>query len=466
MKIILFPKPWIAVLLVLGPTAAWSLEEVEPPVKLTLYPAPEPQPAMRYQLLPKFIDRIPGNSAVYYGKVTAERYVFFSNQEFWDKIEGWRKAPLEELHGEDMRHDVDRIVYFLDRAARCDHCDWQLPIREENFYTILLPDAQQTRQFARILAAKARIHLARGEFDQAVKLFQIGYAMGQDVAEGETLVNGLVGVGICHSMSEQVLEFVQQSAAPNLYWALTMLPRPLIDVREAAEAEMSAVELSYPEVRDLDKVQRSPEEWREAMYRFAEDLSRLSNRPNELAVPQAITAAGIMGYPRAKQALVERGYQRDEVEAMAVAQVVMLYTMQTYKDLRDEIHKWFYVPYPEAVKGMEKAEEELHRALTEKREIIPLASLVLPAVLSCRTAIVRADREIAVLRVLEALRMYAANHQGQLPGNLGDITKVAVPVDPVTGKSFDYSFDGNTARLRGPSLPGVHLNYSITLASQ
>jgi hypothetical protein len=62
--------------------------------------------------------------------------------------------------------------------------------------------------------------------------------------------------------------------------------------------------------------------------------------------------------------------------------------------------------------------------------------------------------------------MYAADHDGQLPNNLSDITKVAVPVDPVTGQSFDYSLDGDTAHLRGPSLPGVQLNYSITLATQ
>ena len=190
--------------------------------RLTLYSAAQPRPALRYQLLPEFMDRIPGNAAFYYGKVTAEQTRFFSNRELLSKIDQWRAAPLAELRGDEVRLPLGSIEYFLERAARCEYCDWQLPIREEQFYAILLPELQQTRQFGRILGTKARIHIARGQFDEAVKTLQIGYATGQDAAEGETLVNGLVGISICSMISEQVMECVQQPDAPNLYLGLTM----------------------------------------------------------------------------------------------------------------------------------------------------------------------------------------------------------------------------------------------------
>ena len=38
-------------------------------VKLVLYPAPEPRPALRYRLLPAFMELRPGNAAVMYNKI-------------------------------------------------------------------------------------------------------------------------------------------------------------------------------------------------------------------------------------------------------------------------------------------------------------------------------------------------------------------------------------------------------------
>jgi len=441
----------------------------KPPVKLTLHPAAEPRPALKYQLLPEFMDRVPGNAAVYYGKVTAEQIQFFSNQELLGNIERWRKASLEELRGEEVRlPPLGSIDYFLDRAARCDYCDWQLPIREGEFYTMLLPDVQQTRQFARILGTKARIHTARGEFDEAVKTFQTGYALGQDAAEGETLVNGLVGISICGIISKQVTEFVQQPDAPNLYWGLTKLPRPLVDVREAVEAEMNAVELSFPELRDLEAAKGSSDQWRERLSAFWQKLAQWSNDSSMklMSNPAMVTAASVRGYPTAKRALIEREFPPESVETMPVGKVILLYTMLTYKDLRDDIFKWFFVPFPVAREGMEAAENEIWRASVEKREILPVANVFLPAILSCRRAVVRNERDIAVLRVIEALRIYAAGHEGQLPVKLTDVTEVPVPPDPVTGEPFIYRLEGDTAYLQGAPLPGVSLNYEITMAGE
>ena len=85
-----------------------------------------------------------------------------------------------------------------------------------------------------------------------------------------------------------------------------------------------------------------------------------------------------------------------------------------------------------------------------KREIIPLASLLLPAIQAAKTAEARTERTIALLRTLEALRMYAAGHEGRLPSKLEDVTAVPIPIDPMTGKSFVYKCDGNTAVLEAP----------------
>lgn len=165
----------------------------------------------------------------------------------------------------------------------------------------------------------------------------------------------------------------------------------------------------------------------------------------------------------AKRALVERGLSAEVAEAMPVGQVILLYTLQTHRDLRDDLFRWFYVPYPIAREGMDAADNALRRAVVERREIVPVASVLLPAIQACRTSVVRTDREIAVLRVVEALRLYAAKHDGQLPEKLDDVTSVPVPDDPVTGEPFEYRVEGDTAHLQGPSLPGDPLNYEITM---
>ena len=74
------------------------------------------------------------------------------------------------------------------------------------------------------------------------------------------------------------------------------------------------------------------------------------------------------------------------VEAMPVAQVCLLYTVQTYEELRDDIFKWFYVPYPKSHEGVQQAERQLYRSIREGREILPVAQILLPAVSAARTA--------------------------------------------------------------------------------
>ena len=221
-------------------------ENKAPTVKLVLHPMAAPRPALRYQLLPPLLDRRPGNAAVLYNKTFAEQTPFLVELGkaggLLGKIEKWLEVPLSNPGEKELRKPWESLVRGggkfdnLDRAARCESCDWQLPIREQEFYSILLPEFQQTRNFARLLAAKARIEIAEKKFDAAERTLQTGYAMGRHVAQSPCLVTSLIGWSINIIMSKDVEDWVQQPGAPNLYWALTWLPRPLIDFRPAMEA--------------------------------------------------------------------------------------------------------------------------------------------------------------------------------------------------------------------------------------
>jgi hypothetical protein len=78
----------------------------------------------------------------------------------------------------------------------------------------------------------------------------------------------------------------------------------------------------------------------------------------------------------------------------------------------------------------------------------------------------RLERRIAALRVIEAIRLYAAAHDAALPESLGQITEVPVPEDPATGKPFEYHRDGSSATVSGPEAglpPPLRPSYRITI---
>ncbi len=449
-------------LLLIRDSSAYGAEP-EPLVKLTLYPSPQPVPALKYRLLPDRLDQKPGNAAVHYGKVTGEETRFFSSREMLDDIDRWQQTPLKELRDGKLNLPTrGGIEGSIRRGAHCRFCDWQLPISEGPFYGMLLPEIQQTRNFGRILAVRARMQIADGEFADAVESLQCGYSLGRHVAAGETIINGLVGIAISEFMSRQVLEFVQQPKAPNLYWALSMLPRPLIDVNDAIDVEAMGVELSFPELHDIQTVVRTPDQWRELFHHFAQEVIeqiRFGESLKPLSADELDEQCKRL-LPIAKQSLIAAGPPTEKVDAMSLHQVALLYSLQTYHQFLDDVIKYYYLPFPDAIVGIDTA---ILRADREQLEIIPIAQLLMPAIKTARVAMARNDRRIAVLRVLEAIRIYGAYHDGHLPERLEDISEVPIPEDPVTGLPFEYLCNGNNAVLSGPTLRDVPLNYEITM---
>ena len=105
-------------------------------------------------------------------------------------------------------------------------------------------------QVGTLLTLRIRYELAEGRPDKAARTLQIGFAMARHVAEEPTLISALVGMAFAGLMENRLEEFVQQPDAPNLYWSLTDLPRPFIDLRKAnarrASRAPTAVSPAWP----------------------------------------------------------------------------------------------------------------------------------------------------------------------------------------------------------------------------
>jgi hypothetical protein len=304
--------------------------------------------------------------------------------------------------------------------------------------------------------------VAHGEFDQAIHTLKVGYALARHASDAPIIMSGLVGVAVSGMMSDQVLELVQQPGAPNLYWALTYLPAPFLDMRRTYEGEMLFIGYQFPQLREVDSLVQSPEYWRhqlEAMFRVfegqlvdsEEDLSRFR---------MSMALRALRGYPLAKRALVDSGMPAEKVEGLPAAQVLLLETARQFATCRDESLKWLGVPYWTAAESLQKAGRMWDQSGDEWGAPLPVMEF-LPAYEAAAAAFVRIDRQIAVLRVIEALRLYGAAHAGRLPPQLEAITEVPIPADPVTGRPFEYQLDGDMARLGGPRHAGLPLRYEI-----
>jgi len=467
----------IAALPALGPAPNARAEEDQPrTVTLVVRPAAEPSPALRYRLLPAVWECKPGNAAVIYNKL-ALLLCQKRDEKTEDKLADWLEKPMAEFPVAEARKAVEsygEILAELDIAARRQQCDWQLLLAERDPISLLLPELQSIRQLARLVAVKARVQIAEGKPEEALRTLQTGYAMARHVAQGPTLINGLVGIAICGQMASRVQDLMERPEAGNLYWALTMLPQPLVDLRPAGEMEMDIVFLTFPELRGVETAHYSPEQWRNLADAAVDKIVEWGGMSGgrELPAWQArlgMIALAIKGYPQAKRSLVERGYTPQQVEAMPVAQVVLMSAVQTYEEYRDETFKWLYVPYWQAREGINEVEKRLASECRE-REIIPLASVLLPAVGAVNKAVARNDRTIALLRTIEALRMDAAAHGGRWPEKLAEVTAVPLPIDPVHGGPFSYRVEGRTAVLESLAPPGepqasLGVRYEITLAT-
>jgi len=260
---------------------------------------------------------------------------------------------------------------------------------------------------------------------------------------------------------------VSQPGAPNLYWALASLPRPFIDLRLGAEEDHSLVYLMYPELRNLESQRHPPEYWSQMLDKLAANVATWNDDAWKDYSKLSLAARTVQRYPEAKRRLIESGRSPEEVAAMSVAEVVLRYTMQIYDESRDEVSKWLALPYREAAEGFEKYQDVA--AAARQNEIIPLFSVLAPATGSIASASARNERSFAMLRTIEALRMYAAAHDGRGPKRLEDITEVPVPSDPLTGKPLIYRADGDTAVLEAPLPTGMAqqhygMRYEITFA--
>ncbi len=415
--------------------------------KFTATPAAAPLPTLKYELLPRLRDRTPGNAALDYHRAYILRPLWPRDPKESTKLNetliAWEDTPVGKLPvAEVKKHLLGYSQSFraLDAGAKANHCDWELAskISVKNI-DLLLTEVQTFRELARFQKLRVRVALAENDFDSAVQHIQTGIRLGKDVGEGATLIQSLVGIAIVTIFLNELEQLIQRPNSPNMYWALTTLPRPILDPRSALEGEGRIFDNLFPNAKQLEKGPVSAER---ANLLLEEMLTAFNNMGTDANIkPGGLALAGyvVFNAPGASKHLVELGWPAATVEKMPPAQVVALRAITAYRIMTDDQTKCFSLPFPEARAELAKVRTRADKLRKDSGDVIVTAfALTMPAVEKVYEAHARTNRRVAALRAIEAVRLHAAANEGKLPKSLADIKVVPVPHDPYTLQSFEY----------------------------
>jgi hypothetical protein len=444
---------------------ATSLLAQQPPepIKLTVSLAAVPKQSLQYRLLPDRADLTAGNAATLYQRSLA---MLFENEfllkelkkEYWSNWVGTATAewPSKEVAGKlamtrNMLHEVEL-------AARCKDCDWQISNRPEGV-GLLLPDVQAFRSVGSVLAVKARHEIVTGQFADAARTLQTGFALARHISEGPTVIQVLVGTAIAQMMIRQVDAWLITPNSPNLYWPLAVLPRPFIDPLRALTEDNRSIENMFPWVKKLEDPV-----WTDAQVKIAQEgllkmhdnfgLRKLN--PDDLAGRVLLEAAFL---EEARNALKEQGFPAEKLDKMPAFQITAIHAFRDCRVAADDLLKWAHLPESLGHPAHKKSVEQYNKAFF-RLDVLYFRGLLKGLAnggaegLATPMALVfastgRLDRRLAAIRTIEAIRMH-----GKLPAKLDDVTDLPVPNDPLTRKAFEYSVNGEVAKLHAPARPG------------
>jgi hypothetical protein len=456
-------RPLLAALVTLVLTAAGSAQL--PPVQLTVDPAPEPKPALRYSLLPTGRERVGGNAALHYAKAALARPAVDrgAQPELEKKLVGWEQAECDTLPAEEVRAVLKGYATAfreLEHGSRCKACEWDFaPASGPDTINDLVAVIPAYRDLARMLALRVRMELAEKRYEDAVGSIRTGLQFAKHLGEGPTLIQCLVGHAVAAVFVAKAEEFVARPGSPSLYWAVSTLPRPFIDPRPALDGEDELIDRFIPGLADLRKGPVAADKALDAAEAAAKVLAEASGGPDPFAAfggRVALAGYAALHHDEAKKELAARGWEKKAVDAMPAVQAVFLNTFEAYRELADDHRKWFLVPLPEGFDGLAKAVAKGKKIQKDRKgeTLFQAFALLLPATEKVYQAGARTERKLAALRAVEAVRVHAHAAAG-LPKALADLKRVPVPDDPLTGQPFVYTVTPEGFTLRSPESEGV-----------
>jgi hypothetical protein len=360
--------------------------------------------------------------------------------------------------------DAGKVIALVELAGRCDQYDRGAPMREQGQAT-MLPYLNDARAVSYLLEVRAFYLIRSGKPDEALAMIRDELELARKVAQEPIMVSGLVGQEIISSMTIPLIELMNRPESPNLYWALASLPRQMVNLQNSMNSTRFLLSSTTPELAGGKIDDLSGDDWRRLFARnvaaFKEAFSKQPASATAWENDQTVADEVQRTLPEARDYYARtRHLPPDRVEAMDSFKIVATFWYEQYLALNDDFFKLTALPYPVMLAKMEEFGKQRDQLRGEQP-----ANVFLFAEMNYRGArrYARADRLLAALTDVEAIRSYAAANKGSLPAKLEDITDTPALDDPATGKPFDYSVQGDTATLADAGSTGQAMKYVIRI---
>lgn len=441
-------------------------------VRLTIHPAAPGRPALRNALLPDPVDQAPGNAATLY-LIAFEDAGRVSADPSFDALRDASVAELDDAKAEALLNNHRTLLDQLSAAGHRADCDWAPPTRERGLRAVL-PYLNAARVAGNLISIEAKLAIKRRDFPQAIAALRDGFALAEHLEREPLLIQGLVAVSIRTEMLADVRQLIQQPGAPNLYWPLVNLPPAGRERIQIVQTEKTALFITWPALRHVEQLSAAESR------RIFQEVQSLSGRDNPGSWTELLVGM-VRNYPLAKRFLIDEGRSREDVEAMPADTAVLAYYVAQYIEQFDEIDKVAGLPLwqacaasaaptnrQESPSAPDNPHSYGYTPGYDPQAFNPLLA-ILPPYHRAFTHLAGAERDRAMLQVVEEIRAYAAAHDGALPASLDRLSpEMPTPLDPMLNRPFEFHVASGGATLAGPAPPGeppqVPKMFHITIA--
>ena len=165
----------------------------------------------------------------------------------------------------------------------------------------------------------------------------------------------------------------------------------------------------------------------------------------------AFSVAGVTQAEAARARLQELGWPPERLAKMPALQIVLADASVEIRRVADDAAKGHLLPLPEAGPILSDFSEQFQNWASQKSGATVgsvIGSLFFPAVRQASHAETRRVMTYNRLMTLEAIRMHVAEHDGELPDSLADLSPVPALPDPFSGEPFEYRVEDVDGRQR------------------
>jgi hypothetical protein len=444
-------------------TNGWAEEQAKPvdhtdTQSFELTAVAPPKPALKYQFMFDDLgDRLPGNAAILY--LDSVLLLGTDTREKVQRAVEFRGTDKEQFGTLADSLELPSLMKELELAGRRKECDWQPPYREMGAETLLPHLEPLVRGIGRLLWVRAHRQIEQGKPEEAVKTIRLGYEMADKIGREGILVSGMVALSVDGMMDECVAELMSRPESPNLYWSLCELPTRWNVFRRSLDGERQWALTSIP---NLAKVrageQLSADEWR-GIFANIQRIMDLDQTAGHAHLSDMVKDTDQETLKTARRDYAA-AHGLSAAQAAEVEPICVLgeYYYHQYELAYDEWFKLRGLAYPAMIERSKNFDAWAEKLKQEQPGNLLVQSS--PKMVTTVGTFARADRRLAALVAVEALRTFAAANGGRLPEHLEDVSETPVPPNPMTGRPFAYAVADGVASISDSTL-GDRLEYTI-----